>query len=95
MSHYLKEFPDYDSNLPALEGFVDDSWHNDTCPSLFNFDLNLKLYCDYAAEDKRECGGTLRFTLYYQKGDDWFNNSYIADSDDIEIIKQAIQRELP
>jgi hypothetical protein len=86
MSHYLKEFPDYDAPLPTFEGFVDDSWHNDTCPSLVNFDLNLKLYCDYAAEDKRECGGN-RFTLCYLK-----NMGYIADSDDIEVIKQAIKK---
>jgi hypothetical protein len=31
---YLSEFPNYDDELPAIDGFEDSSWHNDACPSL-------------------------------------------------------------
>lgn len=52
----LKEFPDYLANdLPAMPaGFVDASWHNDTCPSAHNAEARLTVWCDYTDEAKRE-----------------------------------------
>lgn len=88
MTHYLKEFPDYDDELPTLTGFVDDSWHNDTCPSLFNATYNLKLWCEYADENKRECGGA-RYVLHYLDDDD--NYLTFLESDNLDDIKKAIE----
>jgi hypothetical protein len=84
MSHYLKEFPDYDAPLPTLEGFSDDSWHNDTCPSLVNPALGLKLWCEYINEDKRECGGA-RYALHNHE-----DCTLILASDDIAAIQLAV-----
>ena len=57
-----QQFKDYDGKLPTLKGFVDDSWGNDVCPSLYNPERKMKLWVDYVNPAKRECGG-LRYTL--------------------------------
>jgi hypothetical protein len=89
MSHYLKEFPDYDAELPTLTGFVDDSWHNDTCPSLFNATYNLKLWCEYANPEFRQ--NDKRFILYYQDIEESLNDRLLLESDSLDAIKQAIK----
>ncbi len=90
MSHYLKEFPDYDSTLPVLDGFVDDSWHNDTCPSLVNVAHGLKLWCEYA-NPKRRTGGCKQYILYHVNDDNWSDDNYVMESDNIEEIKKEIK----
>ena len=89
MSHYIKEFPDYDAPLPTLEGFVDDSWHNDTCPSLFNATYNLKLWCEYANPEFRQ--SDKRFILYSQDIEESLNDVLILESDSLDDIKKAIE----
>lgn len=62
---YKTEFPDYDDTLPEIEGFVDDSWHNDSCPKLIK-DLGytiVTLWCDYKDLDKREYEGAPRYSI--------------------------------
>lgn len=62
MTHKL--FSNYDGELPALDGFVDDSWHNDACPSMINETRGLKLWVDYVDPNLRECSGAgKRYTL--------------------------------
>lgn len=46
-------FPDYDAQLPTIDGFADSSYGNDTCPSIHNETLGLTIHCDYADEAKR------------------------------------------
>jgi len=60
MTHKL--FCNYDGELPKLEGFVDDSWRNDACPSMINEKRGLKLWVDYVNPERRECSG-MRYTL--------------------------------
>src|SRR5687768_13043239 len=62
---YRTEFPDYpiDAMPPIPEGFVDTSWHNDTCPSFTNAELGLVLFIDYPTEEWRELPGAKRFSL--------------------------------
>lgn len=50
------EFPDYPMvDLPAMPaGFVDVSWHNDTCPSACNADARLMVFVDYVDAGLRE-----------------------------------------
>jgi hypothetical protein len=90
MSHYLTEFPDYDAQLPMINGFVDDSWHNDTCPSLFNAVHNLKLWCEYASPALRN--GAKRFILYYQDIEESTNDLLILESDSLDDIKDIIKK---
>ena len=65
MTHKL--FCNYDGELPKLDGFVDDSWCNDVCPSMLNEARNLKLWVDYTDPNRRECGG-MRYTLCEYNG---------------------------
>jgi hypothetical protein len=65
MTHKL--FCNYDGELPTLDGFVDDSWRNDVCPSMLNEARNLKLWVDYTDPNRRECGGA-RYTLCEYNG---------------------------
>ena len=50
------EFPDYDiATLPAIpDHWVEDSWHNDACPSFTAADGKLKIYVDYDSPELRE-----------------------------------------
>lgn len=59
-------FADYPiCSLPTIPtGFVDVSWHNDTCPSFECTALGLMLFIDYPDTAQREFPGAARFTLY-------------------------------
>lgn len=87
MSHYLREFPDYDSTLPSLDGFIDNSWHNDTCPAMINTTWDFVLFCEYENPSLRESGGK-KFALYNSTKDDGI--MFITESDSIDEIKEAI-----
>lgn len=59
-------FPDYDlSTMPRHfpAGFVDSSWHNDGCPSVWDKTRGLLIYLDYANDADREHSGGPRFHL--------------------------------
>jgi hypothetical protein len=78
MSHRL--FSNYDGELPTIEGFIDDSWGNDVCPSMLNEKLNLKLWVDYVNPDRRECGGK-RYTLCeYNNNSDQYIEVFSSES---------------
>jgi hypothetical protein len=71
----MKPFGD----MPALAGFVDDSWQHDACPSMINEARNLKLWVDYVDPDRRECGGA-RYTLCaYDTSAELFASESLAD----------------
>lgn len=57
---YKYEFPDFDFEIPDLEGFTDNSWHNDICPSFvrqLNDTQEIVVWVNYANKKRRECGG--------------------------------------
>lgn len=54
MSNYREEFPDFDYELPVIEGMADESWVNDVCPVLRG--NGVEIWCDYADTAKREFG---------------------------------------
>ena len=56
-------FPDYDDTLPKIDGFVDSSYGNDTCPSIYSKSLGLLIHCDYKDETKREIEGSTRYGI--------------------------------
>lgn len=75
-----KLFDNYDGEMPQLEGFIDDSWRNDVCPSLLNESKNLKLWVDYVDINRRECGG-LRYTLCeYNNNSDQYVELFATES---------------
>lgn len=56
------EFPNYPmASLPNLEGFIDTSWHNDTCPS-WRRD-NYIVWVDWPNDQDRELPGGGRFIV--------------------------------
>src|SRR5262245_47820271 len=61
---YRDEFADFPaSDMPKLpEGFIDTSWHNDTCPSFSHEIARLILFVDYLDPRERELDQP-RFTL--------------------------------
>jgi hypothetical protein len=82
-------FPDYDDQLPTIDGFIDASYGNDTCPSIHNETLGLTIHCDYADVNKRENEGCTRYGVSDAGGDSLFETdslaevlAFIADYDD-------------
>jgi hypothetical protein len=87
---YKKDFPNFDYEIPKLEGFEDDSWINDVCPSFYNPHKHLKVFFDYEDTLKREAGG-LKYTLWrYYPFDDVMQ--FIDQSDNLEDIKALIKQ---
>ncbi|PPQ35581.1 hypothetical protein SAMN06265338_12616 [Rhodoblastus acidophilus] len=66
MKTFSVEFPDFDpATLPKLpQGFQDDSWHNDACPSFHNAQLRLSIFIDYAAPEMRAFADGVRFHIF-------------------------------
>lgn len=61
----LAEFPDYDGCVPDLgPDWVEDSWHNDACPSFSCDAIRLRLWVDYVDPAKREFTALPRYTLH-------------------------------
>jgi hypothetical protein len=58
-------FPDFPiEDMPQFpEGFVDSSWHNDTCPSFTDSVLRVLVYVDYVDVDLRERFNGKRFAV--------------------------------
>ena len=64
--HNCKQaFPDFDSDIRAflLPGWLDSSYKNDTCPSVYHEETGATIHIDYVDEAKREQPGWTRFTL--------------------------------
>ncbi len=81
------EFPDYDGEFHLLDGWQDNSWHNDTCPHIEKrgcdkeTEVRFCIWQDYVAIEKREfndCCKRFLFHVYvnddlvfYYQSDDW------------------------
>ena len=99
---YREEFPDYDDELIIPDGWEDNSWHNDACPSImteYRTDKWCEIFQDYKDEDLREC--LTRYVLYlHDESKNGFDYE-IIDSDDFdhllkianEFITKAIQED--
>lgn len=89
---YKTEFPDYDGELPAIEdlGFVDVSWHNDTCPIMDKELANgqtIAVACDYVDPSLREMGGT-RFAVFVR---DVPSGGVLLETDDAQKLRVFLQ----
>jgi hypothetical protein len=70
MADFRKQFPDFPAeDMPAIPaGFVDASWHNDTCPCLVSDAAGLQIWVDYLDPTKREYEGKYpRFSVSQQR----------------------------
>src|SRR5688572_30019059 len=59
-------FTDFDlADLPAIpaEGWEDNSWCNNTCPSFYVADAEVEVFINYADPARREIGGSTRFSV--------------------------------
>lgn len=85
-----KYFPYFDYDLPKLDGFVDLSNRNDTCPSLWNDEFQLMLFCDFKDVEKRETSGDGKlFTLFHEVNCDL--GEPLFESDNIQDIKEFLK----
>jgi hypothetical protein len=75
----VKYFPDYDDTLPKIAGFVDSSYGNDTCPSIYSESLGLLIYCDYKDETKRESCGLRYGVTLEDNGDNLLATDSLAE----------------
>lgn len=90
---YKYEFPHYDDVLPSIDGFEDDSWHNDVSPSMrYKLFANtyIKLWCDFKDTEMREIGGKQYTVTHYSE--DNFDYVPMFSSDDIEEVKKFIKQ---
>lgn len=79
--NYRQEFRNFDFDIPHLEGFIDNSWHNDVCPSFvrkLNDSKEVVVWVNYADESRRECGGK-QFAIVIRDAD--FEDKFCGDVD--------------
>jgi len=72
-------FPDYDDVLPTIDGFIDASYKNDTCPSIHNETLGLTIHCDYKDASKRKIDGYTRYGISDAGGDSLLETDDLAE----------------
>ena len=93
-SLYKKEFPDYDDVLKIPLGFIDNSWHNDTCPSILRRYIDTEHTCvdarifqDYKNPLLRESEINKRYSFAIEA-----NSEVIMwkQSDDWDVIEELI-----
>lgn len=102
MSDVKKEFPDFDEDLPVIEGFKDSSWHNDACPSMMNEEMHLLLYVDYSDFDKcdfpdaRRSGAMKKYHLMALTDENYVmddqEDAQILQSDDLDEVIAEVDR---
>ena len=66
MRTYATEFPDFVLDVVIPEGFHDQSWHNDVCPSFSG--RGVRLWIDYKDPEQREMMGK-RFMMQRENED--------------------------
>jgi hypothetical protein len=89
-----EQFPSFDVDLPAVDGFEDSSWRHDAAPSLTDYENNMQLFVDHLDpamsdwRDERLSGNAKRFTLI-AVSDSGVAGRLLTRSDDIEDIRAA------
>lgn len=95
--HWKTAFSDFDGmDFEVPEGFEDNSWRHDTCPSFVNEALGLVLYANYKDPALREVPGAPRFSLFERDADaaedEITDLSELAHSEDFADILAAIEQ---
>lgn len=90
-----REFPSYDDMkgfadlLAKLPGFVDSSWHNDTCPSLEHEQSQTKIWVECADPDNRENAGP-RFSI--EQGELLGEADCVFSTDDSALVVEWVNK---
>jgi hypothetical protein len=88
---YKYEFPSFDYELPNLgNGWVDNSWHNDSCPSLdypLEGEKMLRIWFQESNPEERECGGKQFVLVIGEYGD----SEHLMESDDLDEVLSYIK----
>jgi hypothetical protein len=74
---YKKEFRYFDFEIPQIpEGFTDDSWHNNICPSFIRVldDKLITFWVDYKNPKKRERTWGKQFFVTIEPNNDDIND---------------------
>ena len=99
MPNYKHEFPRFDDTLPTLEGFHDNSWHNEACPSIakdLGKDTYLEIYIDYKdkalsdfydVEEERYA----RYQVRLDKPNEWNSTEFLFASNDWTEVETFIK----
>ena len=89
---YRQEFPDYDGEFFILDGWEDNSWHNDTCPHIekrsTNGTVRAYVWQDYADPSKREYENQKRYLLQIHVN---YDLVFHYETDDLEEIKRLAE----
>lgn len=96
---WKSEFPDYDGEFHKLDGWSDNSWHNDTCPHIekrakhCGTEIQFCIWQDYVDVDKREVYDQLKRFLFHiyvdgnlvfnSESDDWADMENLAKGVDL------------
>ena len=88
---YKNEFSDFAYDLPNLgDGWEDNSWHNDSCPSL-DYPLGdgkmLRIWFQESNPEERECGGKQFVLVIGEYGD----SDHLMESDDLNEVLSYIK----
>ena len=81
--NYKTEFPQFDDNISLPEGWEDESWHNNACPSFskpLNDNFRVVLWYDYKKPELRDSPSLKRFSLDVHENDEFFHNLCMSDS---------------
>jgi hypothetical protein len=95
IGNYREEFPDFDDELPVIEGFEDRSWANEQCPCLINEELHLLLFVDYKDPERSEwpeariSGDLGKYTIKRLTEDNYvmgIADDLVLDTDDFDAV---------
>lgn len=84
---YREEFPDFELDVTIPEGFEDQSWHNDVCPSWYSEELDVEMWVDYPKAEEREMQGYHRFQLV---SDPNYEHNVLICTDDYALVLMAL-----
>ena len=87
------EFKNYDDSLNIPSGWVDISWHNNSCPSIakaINPVTNVVIWCDYKTFSKRESGCMHQFLVSIDDDQDMDVKGYFDDIESAILFGDAL-----
>jgi hypothetical protein len=101
MADYKAEFPDFESEIPAVflaAPWVDGSWHNDATPSFFRKladGREIHVYVDEADPALREPEGSVRYSACLTNEDGCFpddQGNWTFDVDSLDALLAHVER---
>jgi hypothetical protein len=92
---YKREFRYFDFEIPSLpEGFRDDSWHNNVCPSFIRIldDQIITLWVDYKNPKRRELKAKQFFVTSEPNNDEINEVTHLFETNSWQVAMNKIDR---